>query len=343
MNKLSLHIRFWEYEFMAPHYLWLFLLLPFLVFGIYWVRTKSKGVFKFSRNYKDLKAIKFNQAQNLINLSYLSFFLFLAMVVFALAKPMNNDLIDDEEEFSEGIDIVISLDVSGSMLATDFQPNRLEAAKDVAKDFVDGRKNDRIGLVVYEGEAYTASPATRNHDFLKEAIDNVVSGKLEPGTAIGLGLGTAVARLRTDTLKSKVIILLSDGESNKGDITPLDAAKLAKTKNIRVYTIGVGQEGYAPTPVNTPFGPIMQQAMVSIDEDLLTEMAEMTGGAYFRAKDKESLREIYKTIDKMEKTKMVETNYQKEPPYHPASFLFYAVIFLIITISLNTLLPIANE
>jgi Ca-activated chloride channel family protein len=328
---------------MEPHYLWLFLILPFLVFAIYWVRTKSQGVFKFSRRYKDLKSIKFSQAKTLIHLSYLSFFLFLVMLVFALAKPMNNDLIDDEEEFSEGIDIVISLDVSGSMLATDFKPNRLEAAKEVAKDFVDGRKNDRIGLVVYEGEAYTASPATRNHDFLKEAIDNVVSGKLEPGTAIGLGLGTAVARLRADTLKSKVIILLSDGESNKGDISPLDAAKLAKTKNIRVYTIGVGQEGYAPTPVNTPFGPIMQQARVNIDEDLLTEMAEMTGGAYFRAKDKESLREIYKTIDKMEKTKMIETNYQKEPPYHPGSFLFYAAIFLSITILLNTFLPLTNE
>ena len=265
------------------------------------------------------------------------------MLVFALAKPMNSDLIDDEEDFSEGIDIIISLDVSGSMLATDFKPNRLEAAKEVAKDFVDERKNDRIGLVVYEGEAYTACPATRNHDFLKEAIDNVVSGKLEPGTAIGLGLGTAVARLRADTLKSKVVILLSDGENNKGEIPPLDAAKLAKNKNIRVYTIGVGQEGYAPTPVNTPFGPIMQQALVSIDEDLLTEMAEMTGGSYFRATDKKSLRDIYKTIDKMEKTKMVEVNYQKEPPYHPASFLHYALIFLLITIGINTLFPIGNE
>jgi len=343
MNNLFLHIRFWEYEFMAPQYLWLFILLPFLVIGAYYVRTKSKGVFKFSRRYKDLKSIAFGHADWLIKLSYLSLFLFLTMLVFALAKPMNTDLIDDEEEFSEGIDIIISLDVSGSMLATDFKPNRLEAAKEVAKEFVDERKNDRIGLVVYEGEAYTASPATRNHDFLKEAIDNVVSGKLEPGTAIGLGLGTAVARLRADTLKSKVIILLSDGENNKGDISPLDAAKLAKNKNIRVYTIGVGQEGYAPTPVNTPFGQIMQQALVSIDEDLLTEMAEMTGGAYFRATDTKSLREIYKKIDKMEKTKMVETNFQKEPPYHPSSFLFYGLIFLLITIFLNTLLPISNE
>lgn len=343
MNSFNLHIRFWEYEFLAPNYLWLFIAVPFLVYGVYFIRNNSKGVFKFSRRYADLKSISFSQAAVLIKFSYLSLFLFLSMIVFALAKPMNTDLIDNEEEFSEGIDIIISLDVSGSMLATDFKPNRLEAAKEVAKEFVDERKNDRIGLVVYEGEAYTASPATRNHDFLKEAIDNVVSGKLEPGTAIGLGLGTAVARLRADTFKSKVIILLSDGENNKGEITPMDAAKLAANKNIRVYTIGVGQEGYAPTPVNTPFGPIMQQALVSIDEDLLTEMAEMTGGAYFRATDTKSLRDIYKKIDKMEKTKMVETNYQKEPPYHPSSFLFYGMIFLLITIGLNTLFPYSND
>ena len=248
-------------------------------------------------------------------------------MIFAFAQPFNPFSEASDEDYGEGIDIIISLDISGSMMATDFLPNRLEAAKEVGKEFVDGRPNDRIGLVVYEGEAYTACPATRDHEFLKKAIGNIQSGWLEPGTAIGTGLGTAVARLRDDELKSKVVILLSDGENNKGEIDPMEAAKLAKNKNIRVYTIGVGKEGYASMPVNTPFGTIMQSTKVSIDEKLLTSIAELTGGKYFRAQDKASLREIYKKIDQMETVKMVEAQIKREPPVHPIPFILFGLIF----------------
>lgn len=339
MSSVNLHIRFWEYEFLAPGYLWLLILVPFIVYALYLIRNSSKGEFKFTRTDSELFKFRFEPANIIIKVSYALLTLSLLYIILALAKPMNNDLIDDEQDFGEGIDIILSLDVSGSMLATDFKPNRLEAAKEVAKEFVDNRRSDRIGLVVYEGEAYTAIPATRNHDLLKATIDDVVSGKLEPGTAIGLGLGTAVARLRSDSLKSKVVILLSDGENNKGDVSPMEAGELAKERNIRVYTIGVGKEGYASTPVQTPFGPMMQETLVTIDEDLLTDIAEMTGGRYFRATDTKSLREIYKKIDKMEKTKMIESNYQKEPPYHPGSFISAAFLFFLGFLTINFLFP----
>lgn len=337
MSKL-IHIKFWEYEFLQPQMLWLLILIPILLFIRFLAQEKEKGSFKTSRSAKDLKTISFDGGKYLNYLIYLFFGLGLSLLIMAFAKPFNPSLIDDSEDYGEGIDIIISLDISGSMLATDFLPNRLEAAKEVAKEFVDNRKGDRIGLVVYEGEAYTACPATRNHDFLKTTIDQVQSGWLEPGTAIGTGLGTAVARLRTDTLASKVVILLSDGENNKGKISPKSASELAKQKNVRVYTIGVGKEGYASMPVNTPFGPIVQNTLVTIDEKLLKEIANNTGGKYFRATDKESLREVYQKIDKMEKTLMVETNIQKEPPYHPLSFLMYGLLFVSLAFLIDLIL-----
>jgi Ca-activated chloride channel family protein len=329
MSNLFGHIRFWEYNFASPHWLWLMLIIPVLLFFRYQARKKTLGTHKFSRPATELKAISFSPIKYVILSIYVLIGLGSALLIMALALPSLPYSDDNQEEYGEGIDIILSIDISGSMMATDFLPNRLEAAKEVAKEFIDGRKGDRIGLVVYEGEAYTACPTTRNHNYLKAAIDNVESGYLEPGTAIGTGLGTAVARLRSDSLKSKVIILLTDGESNKGEISPLEAAELAKNKNITVYTVGVGKEGYASMPVNTVFGTIVQNTRVSIDEKVLKQIADATNGAYFRATDKSSLREIYKEIEKMETTKMVDQTIKRAPPYKPVSFLSFGLIFLV--------------
>lgn len=324
------HILFWEYDFNAPHWLWLLALVPIILYFRYSKLEKSDGVFKFSQPFSQLKAIEFAPIKTLIIIIYAFIGLGFSFLIFAMALPISPYTNQGDQQYDDGIDIMISMDISLSMMATDFLPNRLEAAKEVAKEFIDGRKSDRIGFVVFEGEAYTACPPTRNYDFLKKTIDGIQSGKIQPGTAIGTGLGTAVARLRTDSLKSKVIILLTDGESNQGEITPMQAAELAKHKNITVYTIGVGKKGVVKMPMNTPFGKIYREARVNIDEELLEEMAEMTGGEYFRAKDKNSLRSIYETIDEMETRKLVNNQIQKEPPYFPDSFLFYGLILLFI-------------
>ena len=329
MSKLFvLNIELWGYQFLAPQWLWLLLLVPVLLFLRYRKFEKKSGVFKFSRPASDLKEIAFSPIKYILFVIYFLMGVGAISLIFAMALPFNPFMNDDQKEYAEGIDIMIAMDVSGSMMATDFLPNRLEAAKEVAKEFVDARSQDRIGFVAFEGEAYTACPATRNYDYLKNAIDQIQSGRIEPGTAIGTGLGTAVARLRSDSLKSKVIILLTDGESNKGEITPSAAAELAKNKDITVYTIGVGKEGFASMPVNTPFGTITQKTRVNIDEKLLRKIAETTNGQYFRATDKGSLRDIYGKIDEMEKTKIVESWIQKEPPYRPQSFLIWGIILL---------------
>lgn len=337
-NVLLLNIEFWGYQFHAPQWMWALLIIPVLLFLRYWQLEKSSGIFKFSRPSSDLKEIAFSPIKYLILAIYVTMGAGAASLILAMSLPFQPYSEDTAEQFGQGIDIMIAMDVSGSMMATDFLPNRLEAAKEVAKEFIDGRSQDRIGFVVFEGEAYTACPATRNYDYLKRSIDQIQSGRIEPGTAIGTGLGTAVARLRSDSLKSKVIILLTDGESNKGDISPMAAAELAKNKEITVYTIGVGKEGFASMPVNTPFGKIVQNTQVNIDEDLLTEIAEMTKGKYFRAKDKNSLRDIYKKIDQMEKTKIVDNSIKREPPYRPEKFLIWGILLLTLGLTAEQLL-----
>ncbi len=225
--------------------------------------------------------------------------------IMALARPQTGS--ERTVTTGEGIDIVLCLDISGSMLAQDFTPNRMEAAKQVAGTFIDQRPTDRIGLVIFAGESFTMCPLTIDHSVLKSQLYNVRSGLLEDGTAIGSGLATGVERLRSSLSRSKVIILLTDGEDNGGRLDPNTAKEIAKSFGVRVYTVGVGTEGYAPVPVQTPNGIIMQKEKVSIDEKLLTQIANETGGQYFRAKDNESLTEIYGQINKMEKSKF-ETN-----------------------------------
>lgn len=255
--------------------------------------------------------------------------LVIIFLIIALTRPQTKSSAKDIT--IEGIDIVLAMDISGSMLAEDFRPNRLEASKDVAMDFIEGRPNDRIGLVLFGSASYTQCPLTSDHAKLMTLFDAVKSGDLSGATAIGDGLATAVNRLRESKAIGKVIILLTDGINNAGAIDPLTAAEIAKLYNIRVYTIGVGTIGKAPYPFNTPFGIQYQNIDVKIDEALLKEIAETDNGKYFRATNKKKLEEIYKEIDQLEKSKMEVLEYNHRTDiYFP--FALIAIILLTIEI-----------
>ena len=243
-----------------------------------------------------------------------------AALIVALARPQSAQ--SHSNSTTEGIDIVLSLDISGSMLARDFDPDRLEAAKEVATKFILERPQDRIGLVVFAGESFTQSPLTTDKAVLVNLMKDLHSGMIEDGTAIGLGLANAVNRLKDSEAKSKVIILLTDGINNRGAVAPMTAAELAKTFGIRVYTIGVGTLGEAPYPVQTPWGIQLQNMPVEIDEDILTQIANLTGGKYFRATDNEKLEQIYQEIDQLEKSKVEVKHFSKKDEHY---FLFALV------------------
>ena len=233
----------------------------------------------------------------------------LCCLIIALARPQTRN--DEQLVNGEGIDIVLCLDISGSMLAQDFTPNRMEAAKNVASEFIDHRPTDRIGLVIFSGDSFTMCPLTTDRNVLKTQLFNVQSGLLEDGTAIGSGLATGVDRLRNSPSKSKVIILLTDGENNGGLIDPNTAKEIAKSVGVKVYTVGMGTEGFAPVPVQTAAGVVMQREKVNIDEKLLTQIATETGGRYYRAKDNESLKGIYDEINQLEKSKIEVSNIRR--------------------------------
>lgn len=330
------NIAFWGYEFLSPHWLWLLLCIPLFWWLIFYLDRKKTGDLKFSRTEAEQRSLGLNQTKYLRWSFLIGYGLVVALLITALARPFHWSAYDDhEEDYKNGIDIVIALDISVSMLARDFQPNRLEVAKKVAKEFIDGRHGDRIGLVVYEGEAYTACPATLDYGILKNQIDQLQPGSLEPGTAIGVGLGTAVTRLRNDSLPSKVIILLTDGVSMQGKITPEKAATLAKAKNIKVYTIGVGSHGTALSPDFTPFGVRYVNMAVEIDEMTLMNIARITNGKYFRATDEASLRSIYSEIDRLEKRKIKHIDYKSEPPVSPMPFLSWALLLALLVWSVQ--------
>ena len=225
-----------------------------------------------------------------------------SLLIIVLARPQAINKFQDVT--TEGIDIVLTLDISGSMLARDFKPDRLEASKNVATEFISGRPYDRIGLVVFSGESFTQCPLTTDHAVLINLLRDIESGMIEDGTAIGNGLATAVNRIKDSEAKSRIIILLTDGVNNRGDIAPATAADIAKTFGIRVYTVGVGTRGMAPYPVQTPFGLQYQNMPVEIDEDILKEISQLTGGMYFRATDNDKLVQVYNEIDKLEKSKI---------------------------------------
>lgn len=265
-----------------------------------------------------------------------------ALVFIALAGPRS--LLEESRHESEGIDIVLALDASGSMAAEDFQLNgrrynRLDVIKDVVKDFIDARSSDRIGLVAFAGLAYTVSPLTTDYTWLKSNLERIKLNIMEDGTAIGSALTVALSRLQKSTAKSKIIILLTDGINNRGRIEPLTAAKAAQALGVKVYTIGAGTNGTAPIPVRDLWGrQVYQNMLVEIDEETLKKIADSTGGRYFRATDTESLRQIYKEIDQLEKSKVEETGYRQYKELF-GFFLVPALILLILAAVLeNTVL-----
>jgi Ca-activated chloride channel family protein len=259
-----------------------------------------------------------------------------ALVILILARPQSTN--SWENRNTEGIDIMLAIDISGSMLAEDLKPNRLEAAKNVAASFINGRPDDNIGLVVFSGESFTQCPLTTDHAILLNLFKDIHQGMIEDGTAIGLGLANAVSRIKDSQAKSRVIILLTDGSNNRGEIAPVTAAEIARTLGVRVYTIGVGTRGEAPHPFQTPFGIKYQNVPVDIDEPTLQQIASVTGGQYFRATDNASLKSIYQEIDQMEKTKISVQQYsKKQEEYKPLALLIFALLLLELLLR-NTLL-----
>ncbi|MCP9751705.1 VWA domain-containing protein [Ferruginibacter sp. HRS2-29] len=315
-------------QFAQPYFFGLFILLPLLITWYYLTnRKRSASITVSTTAAKGMGSWK----ATFIHLPFILRLLALSAIIVALARPQTRD--EQQRAEGEGIDIILCIDVSGSMTAQDLTPNRLEAAKNVAIDFVNRRPTDRIGIVIFSGESFTQCPLTTDQSVLIAAIQNIRNGLLEDGTAIGSGLSTSVDRLRTGTSKSKVVVLLTDGENNGGLIDPKTAKEIAKTYGIKVYTIGVGTDGMAPQPENTPLGVVMKSQKVSIDEKLLTEIATETGGKYFRAKDNNSLSEIYTTIDGLEKSKVeITKTIRFQDKFFPLVmaaifFLFMEVLF----------------
>lgn len=284
--------------FAHPQYLYLLLLLAPLI-AWYVIRlSKMQASFKLAST-SAFEGMKRGFRVYMRHLPFVLRMITLALLIVVIARPQAVNSWEKTE--TQGIDIVLALDVSGSMLAQDLQPNRIEAAKKVAAEFVTDRKNDKIGLVIFARESFTQCPLTTDHKVMLNLLKDVNFGLIDDGTAIGLGLANSVNRLKDSQSKSKVVILLTDGSNNSGQIAPLTAADLARSYGIRVYTIGVGTKGMAPTPVQTPFGMRIQNMAVDIDEKTLTEIASITGGQYFRAVDTEGLRTVYHEIDEMEK------------------------------------------
>lgn len=309
--------------FEYPALLWL-LVLPLLLI-VHYVYMELKGR---NPHLRVSNAIPWKQEKNTVlnivrHMPFVLRIAALSLIIIAIARPRSSSKLDKVQ--SEGIDIMLTMDVSTSMLARDFTPDRISAAKDIAIEFIAQRPSDRMGIVVFAGESYTQCPLTTDRATLINLMKEVSTNLLEDGTAIGNGLATAVARLKDSDAKSRVIILLTDGVNNSGEIAPETAADIAKTYGIRVYTIGVGANGEAPYPVMTPWGVDIQKVKVEIDEQLLTNIANETGGRYFRATDNTKLAEIYSEIGKMEKTRTTIDSF----PVYKELFLGYAVAALI--------------
>ena len=303
----------------------LFILLVPIVFYVFRYKKRNAEL-----QLSSLKAFKMKSAgfkQILRHVVYAFRIIALALLIVALARPQSSESWEDVS--TEGIDIMLALDISSSMLARDFDPDRLEASKNLAMEFIAGRPYDRIGLVVFAGESFTQCPLTTDHAVLVNLFRDIKSGMIEDGTAIGMGLATSVNRLKESEAKSKVIILLTDGVNNSGDITPITAAEIAETFGVRVYTIGVGSHGMAPYPTQTAFGIRYQNMKVEIDEEILQQIADNTGGKYFRATDNEKLRSIYNEIDELEKSKIEVKEYRKK---NEEFFWFVVVAGLLIVL-----------
>ena len=298
-----------NFEFADPAFLWLLLAVPALAWWYFRRRVRRGG----SLVYSDLAAVRRADVRRGGRwrhvLPVLRLLALVALVV-AFARPRAG--VTSENVLTEGIDIVLVLDISSSMLAEDLEPNRIDAAKQVAADFVSGRLNDRIGLVVFAGQAFTQVPLTLDYGVVRELMDELDVGMVEDGTAVGMGLATAVKRLNESVAESKVVVLLTDGRNNRGEIDPLTAAQMAQALGVRVYTIGAGSRGTARVPVDDPLmGRRYATVRVDVDEETLAEVASTTGGRYFRATDTESLASIYQEIDELETTEIEVQNFTR--------------------------------
>ncbi|HEY6915322.1 MAG TPA: VWA domain-containing protein [Paludibacter sp.] len=310
--------------FHNPEYLFLLLLLIPIIYWYIKEMHKSDASLQIS-SHRNLLQFSKSKKIKLRHIPFVLRTLAIAFIIIALARPQASN--SWRTENTEGIDIMMALDISGTMMGEDLKPNRLEASKTVASEFIMSRPNDNIGLVVFSGESFTQCPLTTDHAVLINLFKAVNYGMIEDGTAIGLGLANAVNRIKDSKAKSKVIILLTDGSNNRGDIAPITAAEIAKTFGIRVYAIGVGSYGMVNVPVQTPMGIQYQQMESEFDEKSLQDIAAMTGGKYFRATDNSKLRKIYQEIDQLEKTKIKIREYsKKEEQFYVFSLI--AFIFL---------------
>lgn len=314
-------------SFANPEFFWLFLLLPLAVLWYIFKQKEQSASVRIS----SIKGFSYHSLLPKLKPGlFLLRLLALSAIIVAMARPQTED-ISTRTKTTKGIDIVMAIDVSSSMLARDLKPNRLAALKKVAADFIKERPNDRIGLVVYAGESYTKTPVTTDKSIVLNALEEITYGQLEDGTAIGMGLATSVNRLKESTAKSKIIILLTDGVNNSGFIEPQTAADLAVEFGIKTYTIGLGTNGNALTPISYNADGSFRYGMrqVEIDEDLLKEIANNTGGSFFRATDNESLAEIYDEINKLEKTEIEEFKYYRyEEKFRPWILLAGALLIL---------------
>ena len=300
--------------FAYPWILYFLILVPALPVW-YWMKGKQRQPSITYSSLKVFKEIPASWREKFRHLPVILRTLALFLLIVALARPQSYN--SGENIYTEGIDIAMVLDISGSMLAEDLKPNRIEAAKQVIDNFISNRTSDRIGLVIFARQAFTQCPLTIDYGVLRHLLSKVEPGMIEDGTAIGNAIADGVNRLKDGKAKSKIIILLTDGMNNAGEIDPLTAAQIAKTFGIRIYTVGVGAKGEAPYPVQTPFGVRYQMIPADIDEGMLQQIADITGGAYFRATDTKALKEIYDKIDRLEKTKVEITSYRE------AKELFY--------------------
>lgn len=323
-------------QFANPIYLYILLVVPLVIAWYIWKLRQAQASLQVSSSEAfDLPGAS-SWKVYLRHVPFVLRVLALIILIIVIARPQSTD--NWQSSNTEGIDIMMTLDISTSMLAEDLKPNRLEAAKDVAASFINGRPNDNIGLVVFSGESFTQCPLTTDHTVLLNLFKDIQSGMINDGTAIGLGLANSVSRIKDSKAKSKVIILLTDGSNNMGEIAPVTASQIAKTFGIRVYTIGVGTKGTAPYPFKTAFGVQYQNIPVDIDEPTLKEIASTTGGEYFRATDNESLKEIYSEIDKMEKTKISVKQFSKKEEEYTNYALFLLLLLLVEVVLRNTLL-----
>jgi Ca-activated chloride channel family protein len=328
------------YQFEDAWVLWFLLIIPVLLFLYFWKGKLLTTSFAINLGIYN-NFLQNSSARAVKPLQFIIRTISLAILIIALARPqISKNSPTYKEQYKEGIDIVIALDASGSMLSQDFTPDRFEASKEVAQEFAASRPNDKIGLVIFEGEAYTQCPLTSDNKIVKELIGEAKRGVVMEGTAIGMGLATSVNRLRDSEAKSKVIILLTDGVNTHGKIHPLAAAEMAKEFGIRVYTIGVGTNGQAKTPVaiNPVNGKyIYDYVDVEIDEETLMQISKDTGGKYFRATDNQKLKEIYQEIDLLEKAKYKSVEYEVDLPEKSMPLILLALILIGIEIILSTI------